>query len=484
LVVAGGRTSSLLAALALVSAVVPATAQARRHRVPRLLKVRCVPPTTPSCRGGVRVTIGRQLQLSGRRLYGGMRVAFRWSRGAIATRVIHSRVGYVARVPAGTAPGTVSITVRDRAGRRSNALRVRVLPVRRIGGPPAARGVLPDAFTGNGMWIWQLANSDGGDPVAIAARAHAAGVSTVFVKSSDGTTQWAQFNPALVQALHANGMRACAWQYVYGSDPTGEASLGTNAVLDGADCLVIDAEKQYEGRYAAAQQYIQALRAAIGPSYPLGLTSYPYVDYHPRLPYSVFLGPGGAQANLPQVYWKAIGGTVDAVSAHTLAHNRLYGAAIAPLGQTYDEPPPEDIERFRSLWSGYGSRGMSWWSWQSTGPDGWAALTAPIAPFPPPDPGWPALAAGSKGDEVVWLQQHLESFDPAVLPTATFDAATDLAVRNLQAAHGLPVTGATDPLSWQAVLALPLQPVAWTAAGRPTGGAKSPAETSAARAPG
>jgi hypothetical protein len=345
-VVAGGRTASLLAALVLVlvlvlvSTVVPAGAQARRHRVPRLTRVRCVPATAASCRAGVRVSIGRQLQLSGRRLYGGMRVSFRWSRGAIATRLTHSRVGYVARVPAGTAPGTVSVGVRDRAGRRSNTLRVRVAPVPRVGGPAPAVGALPVAFAGNGMWIWQLANSDGGDPVAIAARAHTTGISTVFVKSSDGTNRWPQFNSALVQALHATGLRVCAWHYVYGSDPIGEASLGVDAVLDGADCLVIDAEKHYEGRYAAAQQYVEALRASIGPSYPLGLTSFPYVDYHPRLPYSVFLGPGGAQANLPQVYWKAIGGTVDAVSAHTLAHNRLYGAAIAPLGESYDNPPP------------------------------------------------------------------------------------------------------------------------------------------------
>ena len=102
-----------------------------------------------------------------------------------------------------------------------------------------------------------------------------------------------------------------------------------------------------------------ALRATVGPAYPIGLTSFPYVDYHPRLPYSVFLGPGGAQANLPQVYWKDIGGTVDAVSGHTLAHNRIYGVAIAPLGQTYQDPPPEDIARFRSLWAAYGSAGLS-----------------------------------------------------------------------------------------------------------------------------
>ncbi len=71
----------------------------------------------------------------------------------------------------------------------------------------------------------------------------------MFVKSSDGpANRWAQFNPELVQALHANGLRVCAWQFVYGNDPLAEASLGVDAVADGADCLVIDAESAVRGQ--------------------------------------------------------------------------------------------------------------------------------------------------------------------------------------------------------------------------------------------
>ncbi|HEY6887400.1 MAG TPA: peptidoglycan-binding domain-containing protein [Solirubrobacter sp.] len=431
-----------------------------------MTRIRCVPATTATCKSQIKVTIGRQLQLSGKRLTKGMRVSFRWSRGALATKLDHSRVGYVARVPPGTGTGSVSVTVSDRAGRRSNGKKITVTAAPAVTPtPPVAPGALPAPFQGNGMWIWQMPNTEGGDVAGIAARAHAAQMSTVFIKSSDGaSSRWDQFNAGLVQALHANGLRACAWQFVYGNDPAGEAALGVDAVAAGADCLVIDAESQYEGKYAAAQQYVAALRAALGPNYPIGLTSFPYVDYHPRLPYSVFLAPGAAQANLPQVYWKDIGGTVDAVSAHTLAANRIYGTPIAPLGQTYDNPPAEDIARFRSLWAAYGSAGLSWWSWQATGDAEWGVLSLPLAPVPapPPDPGWPTLVKGNKGDQVVWLQQHLASFDPAVTVTSTFDAATDTALRNFQASRNLPVTGTTDALTWQAVLGLPLQPVTWT----------------------
>jgi peptidoglycan hydrolase-like protein with peptidoglycan-binding domain len=462
-----GRSTSIIAVAALALAA-PATAHAIGHRAPQLTRIRCVPATTATCRTGIKVTIGRQIQISGRRVYKGMRVSFRWPKGAIATKLDHTHAGYIVRVPPGTSTGMVSVTLSDRAGRRSNVKRISVTPVPQVGSPTPARGALPAAFTGNGMWIWELPETDGGDLAAIVAQAHAAGLSTLFIKSSDGAVnRWAQFNPQLVATLHANGLRVCAWQYVYGSDPLGEAAQGASAVSDGADCLVIDAEVEYEGRYAAAQQYISALRTAVGPAYPIGLTSFPYVDYHPKLPYSVFLGPGGAQVNLPQVYWKSIGGTVDAVSAHTLAHNRIYGNAIAPLGQSYTDTPPDDIARFRAIWSAYGSGGLSWWSWQSTGADQWTAVGAPFSPLvlPPPDPGWPALEKGNKGDEVVWLQEHLVSFDPAVSVTASFDTATDTALRNLQTARGLEVTGVTDPLTWKAVLGLPLVPVDWTSQG-------------------
>jgi hypothetical protein len=456
------RLAVLLAAFALL-ALGAATASAA-SRAPRLSGIRCVPVQARTCSAGVAVRIGKQVQLRGTRLTLGMRVTFRWPRGAIATKLHRGRAGWVARVPAGVRPGAVSVTTRDRAGRRSNPIRITVLPDPRPAVTPATHGTLPAAFRGNGMWIWQLEKSDGGDVAAIAARAAAAQVSTVFVKAGDGTTSWDQFSPLLVGALHQRGLRACAWQFVYGTSPEAEAAVGAAAVADGADCLVIDAESQYEGRYAAAQRYMTALRAAVGASFPLGLTSFPYVDYHPSLPYSVFLAPGGAQANLPQAYWKDIGGSVDTISAHTLAHNRIYGAPIAPIGQTYDNPPAVDLRRFRQLWAAYGAQGVSWWSWQATDQAHWNVLNE-AAPVPglEPDPGWPALGKGAKGDEVIWLQQHLSATYPGVTVTGRYDSATIAAVQALQTANGVPVSGTTDASTWAAALKLPYTATDWTA---------------------
>ena len=204
--------------------------------------------------------------------------------------------------------------------------------------PPLTGGATSSsAFDGQGMWIWYVSKSSGGSVASIVAQAHAAGVTTVFVKSSDGASNyWSQFSAQLVAELHANGLKVCAWQYVYGTNPAGEAALGAEAVADGADCLVIDAEAEYEGHYAAAQTYIADLRAKVGANYPVGLASFPYVSLHPSFPYSVFLGPNGAQYNAPQMYWKAIGTSVDTVYANTWIANRIYGRPIFPLGQTYE----------------------------------------------------------------------------------------------------------------------------------------------------
>ncbi len=450
---------------------VSCTRRAGREAAPRLTGLRCVPASTPACRQAVRVTAGRQIQLRGRGLTSGMRVTFRWPLGALATKLRRSGAGWTARVPAGTALGRVAVTVRDRARRRSNARHIIV-----VGAPSPLRplasnstGTLPAVMRGDGMWIWQLPKTNNGNLDVIAARARSNGMTTVYVKGSDAGNVWTQFTPKLVADLHARGLRVCAWQFVYGANPLGEAAAAAQNVADGADCLIIDAETAYEGRYAAAQRYVQSLRAKVGPSYPLGLTSFPYVDYHPSFPYSVFLAPGAAQANLPQVYWKAIGGSVDAVSAKTVAQNRIYGSPMAPLGQAYGGVSAAEVRRFRAIWAGYGAGGVSWWSWQAASSEAWSALAPPApATVVPADPGWPALRKGSKGDQVLWLQQHLASFDATVEVTAggRFDAATDVVLRAFQTARGLTASGVTDAATWLAVLALPVRAVDWTATAR------------------
>ena len=173
---------------------------------------------------------------------------------------------------------------------------------------------------------------------------------------------------------------------------------------------MIDAESEYEGRYAAATRYIERLRAAVGADFPLGLAAFPYVHYHPAFPYSVFLAPGAAEFNLPQVYWKAIGDSVDRAMTTTYTYNRVYGRPIAPIGQLYDEPRGRDVAPLpparegqrvrRRLLVVVAARLAEWL------PGGDQTPRRPRARLPA-ELTYPELESGAEGDLVVWAQEHL-----------------------------------------------------------------------------
>jgi peptidoglycan hydrolase-like protein with peptidoglycan-binding domain len=418
-------------------------------------------------------------------LKAGMTVTFPKSPGARissnspAARLRSSSSGLLVTVPASAHSGRIMVLLGGGGHTSSfgpiyvyaHALHPPVAKAPRVRTAPIDPSGAGTALEGQGMWIWELDKSDGGSVPAIVAQAKASDVTTLFIKSSDATNFWSQFNPQLVAELHAAGLKVCAWQYVYGTNPGGEAAAGAQAVADGADCLVIDAEEQYEGKYAAAQTYITDLRAKIGASYPVALASFPYVYDHPSFPYSVFLGPTGAQYNAPQMYWNAIGVSVDTVYANTYIANRIYGRPIFPLGQTYQvgsqAVSPAELLRFREEAIDYGARGWSFWDWQETSAKLWSELPATLMPLTSvtPNTTYPELAESERGDQVLWMQEHLASAIPAQETTGIFDSKTKANLIAFQTAHGIPPSGVTDGATWAALLALSPVAVTWTGKG-------------------
>ena len=320
--------------------------------------------------------------------------------------------------------------------------------------PDRAGAAVNPAFTGQAMWIWQLPKTEGGSVARIVARAKANNISAVYVKSADAGTRWQQFTPEVVSQLEAAGLKVCGWQFVYGARPAAEASAGAAAKEAGADCLIIDADSSYEGRYRSAATYMASLRKKVGRSYPLGFTSFPYVDFHPSLPYSTFLGSGGAQVNMPQVYWRDIGTSVSTAMRHTWRENRIYGRPIVPIGQTYQSAPVADIARFRAMAAAWEAPGYSWWEWSTTSARQWAALASrTVSRINPGDPGWPTLRRGSKGDSVVQAQKLLRAAgNPALKASGIYDAATVSAVSALQENRGIPVDGILGSSTWPSLL--------------------------------
>jgi hypothetical protein len=321
-------------------------------------------------------------------------------------------------------------------------------------------------FLRQGQWIWYVDQSNAGSVPSIIATAHRHHIGTLYIKAGDGTTTWDQFNPTIVAELHHGGLKVCAWQFVYGDAPAAEARIGAEAVADGADCLVIDAEAEYEGKYAAADLYLTRLRAAIGANYPLSLAGFPYVDYHPAFPYSVFLGPGGATVNQPQMYWKAIGTSVGAVFAHSYLYNRVWGRPIFPIGQTYEAPGRGPLRLFRRYSASYGTV-PSWWDWQETTVPEWGALGAKVGNRPLPavetEVEYPLLKIGAKGDLVVGAQERLVTAGEEIEVNGIFNRTMRRAVRAFQEAHGMPGDGQLGSETWTKLMDYTPFKVAWGA---------------------
>jgi hypothetical protein len=335
------------------------------------------------------------------------------------------------------------------------------------------------AFDRQGMWVWYVSRSEGGSIPAILARARRFDIGTVYVKAGDGGGTWSQFSRSLVTALHAGGLDVCAWQFVYGDNPVAEARVGAAAVKKGADCLVIDAEGDYEGKYASADRYIRALRARIGEAFPLSLAGFPYVDYHPSFPYSVFFGPGGATYNQPQMYWKTIGTSVRTVYEHTYLFNRIWGHPIYPIGQTYEGPGGASLRLFRRFAASYGGLPPSWWDWQETSGREWGALGAesalrPVAGYQQ-DPTHPVLKRKSAGDMVVWAQEHLVAAGADLPVTGFFGRQTARAVRAFKDAHGLAANGVIDTETWDQLLTFEPYRMRWAGARAGAGASASSA---------
>jgi hypothetical protein len=327
---------------------------------------------------------------------------------------------------------------------------------------PATATAFNPLYT-RGMWIWEMPRSNGGSINSITAQAHRHGVNTLMIKSGDGSSTWSQFSSSMVAAFHRRGIHVCAWQYVYGNNPATEAYVGATAVRRGADCLLIDAESEYEGKYISAQTYISTLRRLIGSRFPVGLAGFPYVDYHPSFPYSVFLGPGGAQYNVPQMYWVDIGTSTDRVYAHTWVFNRIYRRTIIPLGQVYNRPSAHDVVRFRQLSLTYRAPGVSWWDWQESSGGAWNALSLPINSLHGynVDYAYASLGSGAQGDLVVWAQEHLVGAGYRISIDGGFGSQTKSTVRRFQSAHHLSADGVIGPVTWSVLLRYPTAHVHW-----------------------
>jgi len=307
------------------------------------------------------------------------------------------------------------------------------------------------------LWVVQAASAQ-----RLTADAQQAGVSTLFVKAAEGSTVEPQFTSGLIGALRAAGVSVCAWTFAYGQRPLAEAEAAIAAVHAGARCLVVDAEGPYDKRYGAAQAFVRALRSRLGARFPIGLAGQAETLEHPTFPYSVFLGPGGFEVNMPQIYWRDLGLSVDGGYEATIGVNAIYGRPIAPVGQLYNGAEPTEVQRFRSLAGAYRCPGVSFFDLDAASPPALAALLSAPAPLAALPIVPATVRPGADGDEIVWAQELLDAAGARLPVGGFFGAQTARALAAFQARHRLPADGLLDGPTWRALLLQHPHEPAWS----------------------
>jgi hypothetical protein len=296
------------------------------------------------------------------------------------------------------------------------------------------------------LWVTRVST-----PELLDSAAAGAGVRTLIVKAGEGSGQEPQFTPALVASLRTAGDSVCAWTFVTGVSPAAEAAVAVAAARAGAQCLVIDAEAQYDTRYGAAQTFVHDLRSALGPHFPIALAGEAEVLQHPRFPYSVFLGPGGFQLDAPQTYWRQLGLSPGAALQLVASQNAIYGRPLAPVGELFGAPVTAEVMSFIVSAHELGSVGVSFFDLDAAQP---TALSA-LIPEPVPDllelvrPA--TVSPGADGDEVLWAQELLNAAGAHLPVGGYFGAMTGRAIVAFQARHHLHRDELLDAATWRAL---------------------------------
>jgi hypothetical protein len=270
--------------------------------------------------------------------------------------------------------------------------------------------------TGRGMYVWVLARTEGGSLDKIIAKCHECNITWLAIKAGDQGNSWMpkfrgklQFNAAIVDALHAAGIKVFGWSYDVPStykDKKG-ALIQRPGILDrqadvvklvqdcGADGFIIDAEVEWNRAIdpdTEAAAYMRAIYKRIGllTDFVVGDAPWPLVQYHPSFPFTAF--GKSVDFRSPQVYWTAqkldkdheVAGPVDdsweryrfAWDAYEVwvAKKRKPAAPQAakphlPTGSLFDDGKtlvqPYELTYFEENARLAGAQGVLYWVWES-----------------------------------------------------------------------------------------------------------------------
>jgi len=256
---------------------------------------------------------------------------------------------------------------------------------------------------GKGVYLWNIKDTEGGDPEQIAQVAAEAGLQHVLIKIADRTYPFnvrggVDLVPPLVIALRKRNISPVAWHYVYGDDPIGEADVGTyRALALGFDGYIIDAEVEYKHKYDRAIKFMTRVNSNLDGRMPTYLSSFRFPDLHPEFPWDEFLSR--VTYNMPQIYWLGAHNPVEQLARCV----REFGSGsypikpLLPTGAAYRDntidwqATPEEVTAFMGAALLQDFPAVNFWEMRNTRvfvPGCWDAISDfeyGATPPPPPD---------------------------------------------------------------------------------------------------
>jgi hypothetical protein len=299
------------------------------------------------------------------------------------------------------------------------------------------------ALRGKGFMIWKVPSCEGGNAAQIATAAQAAGLTHVLIKIADGPypynvdkTTKVDLVPPVVAALHAKGIQAWGWHYVYGYNPAAEAQMAVQRVKElGLRGYVIDAEAEFEkpGMSEVAKAFMTELRKDL-PQKPVALCAYRWPSYHPQFPWDAFLEK--CDYNMPQVYWMQAHNPAAQLERTVREFNSMsYVRPIMPTGPVFREagwgPTVAEIQEYLQACRDFNLNATNFFAWEY-GRSNLRELWDAIAAF-----SWSPPAQPEK-DIVERYIDALNSRDPAqVIQLFVEDALHITARRTLSGAENI-----------------------------------------------
>ena len=351
--------------------------------------------------------------------------------------------------PSADAPVAPDAAPAPTAERAAEAAAPAAPPAAEPAAAPTPKPVIP---LGKGMWLYQLSMAEGGDAAKVVKKATAAGLTHLYLRlgSSKGGFYAQDELDKLLPVAHAAGLKVIGWDFVYLKDPAADAARAkaeieyVTATGHRIDAFSADIETGSEGVTLSgegAAAYGAALRALVGPSYPL-IATVPRPSPKRAFPFAEATASFDAIA--PMVYWQNRDPATDVAGA--IAALAPFGKPILPVGQAYNggpeggpdrDPPKEQLVAFMNTALDKGAVAVSFWVWNHATPEQWSAIDEAKT--------W-ELSAGRAptGAAAVYLQRILGVLGQPVAQDGVLGPATTAAIAAVQRGLGLPGTGKLD----------------------------------------